>query len=57
MLRRAIDEMGSDRILFGTDFPTCAPGVYLGGVLYDTQITDPEKEKIFSLNAKRLLNL
>ncbi len=33
MLRRAIDEMGVDRILFGTDFPVCAPGVYLGGVL------------------------
>lgn len=57
MLRRAIDEMGVDRILFGTDFPTCAPGVYLGGVLYDRHITDTEREKILSLNAKRLLNL
>ena len=57
MLRRAIDSFGADRILFGSDFPTCNPGMYIGGVLLDNLITDTEKEKIFSLNAKKLLNL
>ena len=57
MLRRAIDVMGADRILFGTDYPTCSPATFLGGVLLDPTITDAEKEKIFSLNAKRLLGL
>jgi len=57
MLRRAIDTVGIDRILFGSDYPTCNPGMYVGGVLFDSLITDSEKEKIFSLNAKRLLGL
>ena len=57
MLRRAIDVMGADRILFGTDYPTCSPATFLGGVLLDPTVTDSEKEKIFSLNAKRLLGL
>jgi len=49
--------MGVDRILFGSDFTTCNPAMYIGGVLLDELITDTEKEKIFSLNAKRLLGL
>lgn len=57
MLRRAIDSFGADRILFGSDFPTCNPGMYIGGVLFDKLISDTEKEKIFSLNAKKLLDL
>ncbi len=57
MLRHGIDEVGADRFVFGSDYPTCNPGMYLGGVLLDNLITDTEKEKIFSLNAKRLLKL
>ena len=57
MLRRAIDEVGADRILFGSDFCTCNPGMFIGGVLFDTFITDEEKKLIFSENAKRILKL
>lgn len=57
MLRRAIDVMGADRILFGTDYPTCSPATFLGSVLLDPLVTDAEKEQILSLNAKRLLQL
>ena len=57
MLRHAIDAFGADRILFGSDYPTCNPGMFIGGVLFDNLITDSEKEKIFSLNAKRLLGI
>ena len=55
--KRLIDSVGSDRILFGTDYPTCNPGMFVGGILFDNLLKDSEKEKIFSLNAKRLLNL
>lgn len=57
MLRHGIDEFGAERFLFGSDFPTCNPAMYIGGVLLDTLISDEEKKKIFSLNAKRLLGL
>lgn len=57
MLRHAIDELGVDKLLFGSDYSTCNPAMYIGGVLLDDLITDEEKEKIFSLNAKKLLNL
>ncbi len=57
MLRRIIDDIGADRILFGSDFPTCNPAMFLGGVLFDPLITDTEKEKIFCGNAKNLLGL
>ena len=57
MLRRIIDEVGADRVFFGSDFPTCSPAMFLGGVLLDPLITDSEKEKIFAGNAKRILSL
>ena len=57
MLRRTIDDLGVDKILFGSDYSTCNPAMYIGGVLMDDLITDEEKAKIFSLNAKKLLNL
>ena len=57
MLRRAIDEVGADRILFGSDYPTCTMAMYVGSVILDELITDTEKEKILYLNAKRLLKL
>ncbi len=55
MLRRAIDELGADRIIFGSDYPTCNPAMYVGGVLLDPMLTDYEKTAIFSGNIKRLL--
>ena len=57
MLAHAVKEMGADHVLFGTDYPTCTPGMYVGGVLYDKALTDSEKELVLSGNAKRLLGL
>ena len=57
MLRRAIDEVGAERILYGSDFPTCNPAMYLGGVVLDELVTDEEKKLILAGNAKRLLEL
>lgn len=57
MLRRAIDELGAEKVLFGSDFPTCSPAMYLGAVTMDGLITGQEREMILSGNAKRLLGL
>lgn len=57
MLRHAIDLFGPERFLFGSDYPTCNPAMYIGGVMLDPLITDAEKELIMSGNAKRLLGL
>lgn len=57
MLRRAVDLFGPERFLFGSDYPTCNPGMYVGGVLLDELITEPEREKIMAGNGARLLGL
>ena len=57
MLMRAIDCVGVDRIIFGSDYPTCSPCMYIGGVMLDNLLTDSEKEKILFLNAKRILGI
>ena len=57
MLRRAIDEVGAHRILYGSDFPTCNPPMFIGGIVFDDLLTIQEKKAIFVDNAKRLLKL
>ena len=57
MLKRAVDCFGAERILFGSDYPVCNPGMFVGGVLFDSLLTESQKEKIFSLNAKNLLGI
>lgn len=54
-LRHGIDLFGAERFLFGSDYPTCNPAMYLGGVKDDPLLRDDEIEKMLSLNAKRLL--
>lgn len=55
MLRHAVDLFGAERFLYGSDFPTCNPAMYLGGVELDPTITDAEREKIMGGNARALL--
>jgi predicted TIM-barrel fold metal-dependent hydrolase len=55
-LRALVDGVGSERILFGTDYPVCNPGAIIGAILAEP-ISDRDRENIFSLNAKRLLGL
>ncbi len=56
MLARLVKEVGADRILFGTDYPICNAGMYVGGVIYE-EITEEERKMIFSSNAKRILGI
>ena len=57
MLRYGIDTQGVHRFLFGSDYPTCNPSMFIGGVALDPLLTEEEKQQIFSGNAKRLLKL
>ena len=56
-LKMAVDRMGADRVLFGSDYPGCSPAMFLGGVLMEGLLSDSEKEYVLSKNAKRLLNI
>lgn len=51
-----VNEVGADRVLFGSDYPICGVGHYVAGV-HEAKISDSAKELIFSGNAKRLLKL
>ena len=54
MLKYLVNEVGADRILFGTDFPVCNPYCYVSGVNAE-DISEKDKARIFSENAKGLL--
>lgn len=56
-LRHLLDAAGADKVLYGTDYPTCNPAMFLGAVLLDELISDEERELILAKNAKRLLGL
>lgn len=56
-VRKLIDEVGAERILFGSDYPTCNPSMFVGAILLDELITPEEKQLIFSENAKRILKI
>jgi len=49
MLRKGIDMLGSERLLFGTDFPVCNPGMNVYGVLFE-HLTDEERRRVFRTN-------
>lgn len=57
MLRHGIDTCGVHRFLFGSDYPTCNPAMFIGGVALDSLLTEAEKQQILAENAKRLLDL
>ena len=57
MLRHGIDTYGAERFLFGSDYPTCNPSMFIGGVALDPLLTESEKTLILSQNARRILKL
>lgn len=56
VLEHLVDSVGADRILFGTDYPISNHDLYVHAVKI-ARISDQNKEKIFHLNAERLLGL
>ena len=57
MLSHGIKTVGSNKFLFGTDFPICAPAMYVGSVVNDPFLSEQDKEKVLYDNAARLLKL
>lgn len=56
MLRFALDTCGAEKILFGSDMPTCSAGMYLSGVLSEN-LTEDEFRLVLGENFKRLIGL
>lgn len=55
-LRKAIDCVGYDRLLFGTDYPGIGPASDIAAVMFEP-LSDCEREAIFYKNASRLLDI
>ena len=56
-LKHGVQEFGAKRFLFGTDFPICNPGSYIGGIMLDPLISEEDKPLIMYQNAKRILEI
>jgi len=54
VLDKFVKELGSQKILFGTDFPWFSHYYYIGAVL-GADITDEDRRNIFYKNAKKLI--
>jgi uncharacterized protein len=52
-LKKIVDGIGDEKILFGSDMPLYDPRAAIGVVLY-AKIPDRSKERILGLNAKRI---
>jgi len=56
ILHQAIDRVGEDRIVFGTDFVACNPGPEIAKVR-NVDLPDRQVEKIMGENIARVLNI
>jgi hypothetical protein len=56
MLKYGINKAGSEKFLFGTDYPICNAGMYVNAVLYENLNTE-DMENVFFKNAKRILGI
>ena len=56
MIAEAVKLVGSERILFGTDYPGYSPYPFIDAVM-KADITDADRENIFYKNAERVLGL
>ena len=53
MLKKGIEVLGPERILFGTDFPVVNPGMYVAGVFFE-HLTETERKMVLRENFLRL---
>ena len=42
-LKRLVDTVGADRLIYGSDFPTCNPEIFLSGLLCNRHLTAAEE--------------
>lgn len=55
-IKEAVDRIGADRLIFGSDAPLLHP-YYTIGMIEEAGLTEEEKEKIYFRNAEKLFNL
>lgn len=56
VLRRAIDAVGADRVVFGTDMDLILPAFALG-IYYEADLSPEEERLIMAENARRILRM
>ena len=56
MLRDAVNKVGSERILYGSDYPGYSEAPFIDSVL-NAGLTEAETDNIFYKNAEVLLNI
>ncbi len=54
ILRKAIDTIGKEKLLFGTDYPVNNPAVYVHGALFEP-LAEEEFDALFAGNFLRLI--
>jgi len=54
LLAYGVNKAGSEKFIFGTDYPICNPGMYVQAVMHEP-ISDADRENILYGNAQRLL--
>ncbi|MCR4780749.1 MAG: amidohydrolase [Ruminiclostridium sp.] len=54
LITYGVNRAGSEKFIFGSDFPICDPAMYVGAVMYEP-ISDADKENILYKNAAGLL--
>ena len=55
ILEEAVDTLGSDKIIFGSDYPFCNPSIFVH-LVETSNISASDKENIFSKNLMSLFN-
>ncbi|MBE5743353.1 MAG: amidohydrolase [Clostridiales bacterium] len=55
--KRLVNEIGVEKVIFGSDYAISNLQMYVDGVKNDHLLTEKEKRFIFSENAKRILNI
>lgn len=56
LIAHGVREVGSERLIFGTDYPICNPGMYVQAVLCEP-ISEADAENILFKNAHRILGI
>ena len=56
MLRNAVDTLGAEKVLYGSDFPVCSSGMNLQGALSEP-LTDEEFRLVLAGNFRRLTGI
>ena len=55
--KHLVDEVGAEKVLFGSDYPICNMQMYVDSIKNDLLLSNDEKRLILSENAKKLLNI